>query len=92
MLCGFGLIVLGIAAVATIPTARAVVIGIVTVAVAFEHEVGAATALAFDRRIKTAAFLAVTELHFGFGATTITPIPAATTIIVIVVTLAISFP
>jgi len=92
VLCSFGFIALDIATVATIPTARAVVIGIVTEAIAFENEVGATTALALDILIKTGALLAVTELHFAFGSTTITSIPAATAIVVIVVTLAVTPP
>lgn len=81
-----------VATVATIPITRAVVVGIVTIAVAFEDEMSATTALEFDIRIKTGALLAVTELHFAFGSATITSIPVTTAIVVIVVTLAVTLP
>lgn len=92
VLLSFGFIGLDVATVATIPTARAVVIGIVTEAVAFENEVSATTALTFDVLIETGALLAVTELHFAVGSATITSIPVTTAIVVIVITLAVTLP
>lgn len=92
VLLSFGFIALDVATVATIPIARAVVIGIVTEAVAFENEVSATTALTLNILIETGALLAVTELHFAFGSTTIASIPVTTAIVVIVITLAVTLP
>lgn len=84
-----------IATVASIPIARAIVIGIVAIAVTFKDEVGEATSTAFLLDyflVEAFACLAVPVLHFRFVATAITTVPSATTFIVAVVAFAISLP
>lgn len=89
------LIDVGFAAVTTIPITRTVIIGIVANAVTFENKVGATAPLALPldvRRIEAGALLAVAVLHFCFGKAAIAAVPVTSTVVVGVVTLAVSFP
>lgn len=83
------------AAVTTVPTASAVVIGIVAKAVTFEGEVGFTTAITvfiFFIIVEALALLAVSVLFFGYCATAIATVPIARTLVVAVVALAVSLP